>query len=352
MTVVLLLTMIGAAATGCTSKQNDTAANQASNKTSADSGNKQAAGQETITFWFPGADKANDEHFMNAAKEFEKLNPNIKVETTVLPANAQDIETKLNAANMSGTFPDVFSAYLVYMGTRGSRGEFAELDSYISQWKEKDDIYESAIQAGQYKGKTYGIGFFPAPEILTYRKDFFKEANLDPEKPPTNWQELADYAQKLTVRDDKGNVTRAGFDIPAIVPATVFLEIFMRQNGSQVIDEVKGVPAFNDAASVEALQYLVDLHDKNVSIPYNYQKKDELPFYKGNAAMSIVQTSGISNMINNNPALKDQLGYAPVLQNKEQISFNGQRLFTIGSESKHKDAAWKFIEFMMSKEQM
>ncbi len=340
----MLLSMIVGLVVGCSS--NKPQQNSQPETTSP------AEKQVSITFWFPGADKVNDDHFLQAVKDFEQSHANIKVETTVLPANAQDIETKLNAAKMSGTFPDVFSAYLVYMGTRGSRGEFAELDGYIEKWDEKDDIYESAYEAGVYQGKTYGIGFFPAPEILTYRKDFFSEAGLDPERPPTNWEELAEDAVKLTVKDSKGNVTRAGFDIPAISPALVFLEPFMRQNGSMVIDEDKGVPAFSDAASVEALQYIVDLHDQGVSIPYNYQKKDEIPFVNGNAAMSFLQTSQISSIIKNQPEWGKQLGFAPVLQHKKQVAFNGQRLFTIGSESKQKDAAWEFIQFMMSKEQM
>lgn len=305
----------------------------------------------TLKFWFPGADKVNDEYFTNVAKEFEKLNPHIKIETTVLPANSADVDTKLNAAKLSGTFPDVFSSYLIYMGTRGTKGEFAPLDDYIKNWNEKDDMFESALSIGKVKDKTVGLGFYPAPEILTYRKDFFKEAGLDPEKPPATWEELAQYAEKLTKRDNSGNITRAGFDIPG-TNASVFFEPFMRQNGSKVIDEDKEAPAFNDAKSIEALDYLVGLANKKVNIPFNYQKKDEFPFISGKSAMSFLQTTNISNLIANNPDLKDKLGFVPVLKRENKVAFNGFRLFTIGANSKHKDESWEFIKFMMSKDQM
>lgn len=305
----------------------------------------------TLKFWFPGADKTNDEYFTNVAKEFEKLHPHIKIETTVLPANSADVDTKLNAAKLSGTFPDVFSSYLIFMGTRGTKGEFAPLDDYIGKWSEKDDLFESALNIGKVKDKIYGLGFYPAPEILTYRKDYFQEAGLDPNKPPATWEELAEYAEKLVKKDASGNVIRAGLDIPGN-NASVFIEPFMRQNGSKVIDESKEAPMFNDAKSVEALQYVTNLANKKVNIPFNYQKKDEFPFMSGKSAMSFLQTTMITTFLANNPNLKDKFGFVPVLQRESKVAFNGYRLFTIGAGSKHKEESWEFIQFMMSKEEM
>ena len=51
-----------------------------------------------------------------------------------------------------------------------------------------------------------------------YRKDYFKEAGLDPNSPPETWEELYDYAKKLVVMDDSGNVERGGFDVPISDP--------------------------------------------------------------------------------------------------------------------------------------
>ena len=36
--------------------------------------------------------------------------------------------------------------------------------------------------------------------LLYWNKDMFKEAGLDPNRPPQNWQEQLQYAQKLTKR--------------------------------------------------------------------------------------------------------------------------------------------------------
>lgn len=305
----------------------------------------------TISFWFPGSDKVNDDYFTNIAKEFENVNPYIKVEVTVLPSMSADIDTKLNAAQLSGIYPDVMSAYLAAISNRGSRGEFYNLNDLVGKWSETNDIYESTINMGKLKDQILGLGFFPAPEILVYRKDFFKEAGLDQEKPPKTWEELEDYAKKLIKVDATGNITRAGFDIPA-TNAGVFYRTFLRQGGSVIVDEKNQVPAFTDQNSIDTFDFLKKLYNDKVSIPYDYQKKDSIPFVKGNSAMSYLPTTSIASMIKQDPSIKDKLGYVPVLEKKNKVDFCGYRLFTIGAKSKYVDASWEFVKFMMSKDQM
>ncbi len=305
----------------------------------------------TISFWFPGFTKVNDQYFFNAVNDFNKQYPDIRVQVTTLPSNITDINTKLNAALLSGTYPDVLSVFLSSIAARGSRGDFMPLDNFVNSWSDKNDIYASALETGVYKNKILGLGYYPAPEVLTYRKDYFKEAGLDPEKAPTTWEELEDYAKKLTKRDANGSVVRAGFDIPALNTAA-FYKPFMRQNGSIIIDEKKERAAFTDQNSIDSWEFIFKLKNENVSIPYDYEKRDDVPFVKGNSAMSFLQTVQIFNMIRNDPTMKDKLGFAPVLTHKKKVAFCGYRLFVIGSKTKHKKEAWEFIKFMMSKEQM
>mgnify|MGYP006910667056 CR=1 FL=1 len=43
---------------------------------------------------------------------------------------------------------------------------------------------------------------------LSWHKRYFLEEGLDPEKVPQGWQEMIDYAIKLTQYHDAGNITR------------------------------------------------------------------------------------------------------------------------------------------------
>ena len=305
----------------------------------------------TITFWFPSANPTNDTYFSSLGPEFSVKNPQIKVETIVVSSSDAEINQKLNTAVLSKTYPDVFSAFLVFIGTRGAKGEFLDLKDSYNAWEDKNDIFESTIEMGQYKGTLIGIGFFPAPVLRVYRRDYFAEAGLDPSKGPSTWEELMEISKKATVRDAKGNVVRAGYDVPSSDQALVFTEPFLRQNGSKVVDEVNQKPSFTDPGAIEALQFIGKLYNENVSLPHEWSSFDMHPFMNNRSAMGNIMTSHIMNLIKNDASLKDKFGYAPVMKRKEQWAFCGYRFFIIGAESKYKKESWEFMKFMLSADQ-
>lgn len=74
----------------------------------------------------------------------------------------------------------------------------------------KDDLYPNLWQAVQYKDKFYGVPFITDTRVLFYNKKAYRQAGLDPEKPPRTWKELEEQAKKLDIK--KGNTyERIGF---------------------------------------------------------------------------------------------------------------------------------------------
>ena len=61
-----------------------------------------------------------------------------------------------------------------------------------------DDFLPGFMEDSYVDGKIYSIPFQRSTMVLYYNKDAFKEVGLDPEAPPTTWEELAEYGQKLT----------------------------------------------------------------------------------------------------------------------------------------------------------
>jgi sn-glycerol 3-phosphate transport system substrate-binding protein len=76
-------------------------------------------------------------------------------------------------------------------------------------------FYKAFMLNSQTGGKTWGIPFQRSTIVLYYNKELFKEAGLDPNKPPATWAEMADYAKKLTKKDASGKVTQYGVQIPS-----------------------------------------------------------------------------------------------------------------------------------------
>jgi sn-glycerol 3-phosphate transport system substrate-binding protein len=42
---------------------------------------------------------------------------------------------------------------------------------------------------------------------MYYRKDYFREAGLDPERPPRTWDEVTEMGKALVRRDGSGRTT-------------------------------------------------------------------------------------------------------------------------------------------------
>jgi ABC-type glycerol-3-phosphate transport system substrate-binding protein len=303
----------------------------------------------TIKFWFPSEGEVNDKYFFSAAKEFEAKFPQINVELTKLPTSGTDITIKLNAAALSGDYPDLLSLYIASVPGRAAKGDLADLRPYLKKWPDKADLFPSSLSSCVYEKKQLGIGFYPAPVLLVYRTDYFQEAGLDPAQPPQTWEDIRKYAYKLVKKDASGRVIRAGMDIPAMNAGT-FMYIFLRQGGSLVVNEKTGKPSCSDKGAVAAFNYMVSLKDQ--TIPFDGQKLTDYPFMKGNAAMSYINIAQLANLLRNNPSLQDKVAYAPVTKGVKQIAFCGNRVFAIGKTSKYKDQTWEFLKFMLSKNQM
>ena len=136
-------------------------------------------------------------------------NPDIHVTGIGGSINAEEIAA--NAAG--GTGPD-----MVIMCDNGAVAGFAHdgvimaLDDTLkSIGADMSNIIPSSLAWTAYEGKQYGLPFGQDTYALYYDVDAFKEAGLDPTKPPKTLDELWDYAAKLTKVDANGAVTRAGF---------------------------------------------------------------------------------------------------------------------------------------------
>ncbi len=311
--------------------------------------NTDAAGKPVVLkFWKGGNDVIWHDYYLKLFKEYEASHPNIKIEFAEAPFG-QAIDTKLNTAYASGTSPDIIHHALNSIAIRAEKGQYEPLDKYIAKWKDKGDLMENIYEMGRYQGKVYGMGLYPTPAVFAYRKDFFKEAGLNPEKPPTTWEELADYAVKLTKRD--GNViTRAGLNMP--IDEIKILQPFAVQNGATYTNK-KGDPTFDNQQFAEALAYLTDLFkNKKVAIEQTKAKENQQSLFAiDKAAMSIVQPTWIAQLLKNDPSLKDKIGFIDMKRKKKAI-WSGCELLFISSESKHKQESWDLIQYIMDKEVM
>jgi len=161
-----------------------------------------AAGQEIS--WIYCGDKIDPIH-EKYIKEWEGKNPGWTVKPEVVGwEQCQDKATTLAAA---GT-----PVAMAYVGSRTLK-EFAENDLIVPvpmTDEEKKSYYPNIVDTVTSDGTQWGVPIAFSTKALYWNKDLFKQAGLDPEKPPTTWAE--EIADAKAIKEKTGI---AGYGLPA-----------------------------------------------------------------------------------------------------------------------------------------
>lgn len=92
------------------------------------------------------------------------------------------------------------------------RGAIIPLDDYCTSYGISADLYIPVYwQLCRYRGHVFALPTTPGDVALHWNKRLFREAGLDPDRPPRTIEELDQYAERLTKRDCAGRITQVGF---------------------------------------------------------------------------------------------------------------------------------------------
>lgn len=231
-----------------------------------------ASAQDTTvrmwTFLNPTGTTPREVALAKIIENFEAANPGIDI--VVEPQAWDQMTPKFLAAHNAGNAPDVIWVVTDFLGDAIKSGSLASLnDLFIKDWTPE----QVADRAGAYWDLTNVDGtqhaLFTSRNYIAimYRTDLFAEAGIDPAT-ITDWDKLVEAAQKLTVRDAGGQVTRYGFvqgfsenqaDPPLMIP-------YLLGKGAELFNE-DGSANFASPEGVEALTYQTDLITKHGVMP-------------------------------------------------------------------------------------
>ncbi|WP_433080000.1 ABC transporter substrate-binding protein [Dactylosporangium sp. CA-052675] len=152
----------------------------------------------------PGAKPEAQQALAQEVTDFQKEFPNITVKT-------HDYEWKATtfAADLAGgTLPTVFEIPFTDAKTLIANQQIADMQAYLSSLSYASNFNKNLLQYGQ--GSDSHVYAIPAKSIyavgLHYNRDLFTKAGLDPNKPPTTWDEVR--ADAKAIAEKTGN---AGF---------------------------------------------------------------------------------------------------------------------------------------------
>src|SRR4030081_119913 len=151
-----------------------------------------------ISFYYPVAVGGPITKIVDGlAADFEKENPSIKVKA-IYSGTYQDSITKALTAvkgNDAPTMSVLLSTDMYTLIDEEAAVPFAPATKTPEDQEWLKGFYPAFMENSQTGGKTWGIPFQRSTIVLYYNKELFKEAGLDPDRPPANWTQMADYAQ-------------------------------------------------------------------------------------------------------------------------------------------------------------
>src|SRR5512136_390094 len=219
-----------------------------------------------------------------AGKYMEK-NPNIKLKTTLFPQRA--LEEKVAVALPAGQAADLIELDKMALYPYYTAGHLAPLPKNVVDWAKKNYPDYAVISVTSDKGEIFTFPWLNSLKAMFCNMDHFKEAGIT--KTPDTIDEMMDMAKKLTKRDDKGNLTRAGLDLRlsggGFGTSQKYWTQVMIPYGAKVLEKVgtKWRAGYDNEAGRKALQYYIDA-------VYKY-KVDSLDFKSDAEAFGLGITS-------------------------------------------------------------
>jgi multiple sugar transport system substrate-binding protein len=277
----------------------------------------------------------------------------IKVEYVQLPPVATDQYSKfVTAFRAQSPTPDVVHIDVTWPAQFATPGWLAPIDQYVNS-SFLSQFWPSAQTVAKVNGKLYGIQRYMDIGMLYYRTDLVQKYGGTVPQTRSDMEAMAkEIMAKEAANGIKYGYLMPGKKIEAIVDE--WLEFIWGAGGNI------GTPGnlqVSGPTQVDALQYMYDLiYTKKLSPlgTNTYAPLDILSLFN-NGTAPFMRNWTFAYAIANNPKnskVAGNVGVSTTLATSGNTGHGctGGWVLAINAFSQHKDEAWQFIEYMLSKE--
>lgn len=303
-----------------------------------------SSGNVTLTYeiW----DKNQQPGMQAIADAFHKKNPNITVNVEVTPWD--QYWTKLDAGASSGTLPDVFWMRSDQVYKYVDAGALMDITDKIKSSKDilLSNFPEGLVSSYVIKGKNYAIPKDYDTIALWYNKTLFDAKHIPYPDGTWDWNKYLEVAQQLT------DTSKGIYGMVAPKDDQQGFYNFVYQNGGYILSTDKKKSGFALQATKDAIQWNVDLSQKYKVSPTHDKFSDTSfaqYFESGKAAMGLFGSWMVSEFKANDYVAKN-CNVAVIPQGKTKATMYNGLGNAVAAKTKHPEEAWKFEEYLGTKE--
>jgi multiple sugar transport system substrate-binding protein len=275
-------------------------------------------------------------------KLFMKENPDIYVKAELVPWS--QYWTKLDASAMAGDMPDI-----MWMNTDLPKYVRADLILPLDSFIKKDNINlndyeESMVKLYNFRERQYAMPKGLDVVVVFYNKNIFNKYNVSYPKHGWTWNDLIRIGTDF--KSKAGNYNNKIYPlVMELDPQPSYFNLIYQENGYVFsADGLKngfGLP--QDAEAFKKILYLMETGIMPSYTILSDTKGTDL-FLSQKAAMLYMGSWQAANF--EKASFADKIGVIQMPKIKNNVTVVGGIGYCISNQSKHKEAAWKFVKFL------
>ena len=289
-------------------------------------------------------------------EQFDQQHPDIHV-TAVYTGSYDDTNLKTRAAIQAGHPPSAVIMSANFIREYAINNDAIPLDDLIAKDNQTPAQFMAAFWPAlklnaTEQGHVYGVPFQNSTPLLYYSVDAFKDAGLDPDKPPITWQDWVDDLRKLA-KHDGNTITRWGVMFPGTYDYLGWITSgFAMSNGGEYYNPGYGGEVYYTQPSTVGAVRLIDafVHKWHV-MPEGVTDANAVTtaFFQGRTAMMILSTGSLS-FVRDNMKTPYRTAFLPrAMVNAAPIG-GASLIIPRGNTPERQAAAWTLINWLVSPE--
>jgi len=308
-----------------------------------------ASAPTNIIFWHAMSDQ-KAEALREIIDRYNRSNPPMTVKEEFV-GNYDDLHKKNMAALMAKRSPDLTMAYESMVAEYMKYQAVADLTPYLEQQAKTtdilQDIYPTFLHSNRYPAfgnKLLSMPFTKSILMQYYNLDMLKEIGKD--TPPATWDEF--LADCRAIKAKKGISPLAFSRDASTFDGLVF------SFGGEVYDPKTNSPLFNQPPTIQSLALIRTLFDEGLAHEIAYNTFDDRTDFAEARSAFFIRSSTSRPYVQAFIKDKFRWGMSVIPQGGEKHSprtvLFGANVCVFKSTDARQRAAWKFIEYFLSKD--
>lgn len=301
---------------------------------------KKTPKQAKLVYWGLWEEK---EVYNPLIEQYQQKNPGIKIDYQKM--SEQEYRDKLLARSKNGQGPDIFRFHNTWLPE--IRDLASPLPNAIMSNNEFEKtfykIHQTDLKVDNYY---YGLPLEIDGLVLIYNDGLLKKAGID--NPPITWDELTDIVTQLTVKDNTGQLITSGIAIGTASNIENFSDIL----GLMILQNGGSLKNLDQSEAIGALESFRRFAEPPADFWSENMPNSLTAFIQEKVAMIIAPSWWVLVIKNSNPDIQLKVSTVPSVPGSIPMSIANYWIEGVSKYSKNQLEAWKFLRYLIEKENM